>query len=149
MAALIFAKHDNASLNDATAKTLTAAKAIGVLVAGENAAGVAEAAARLDGVKKLIHVEGAGYGHRLAEPLTDLLVSMAGPYEHIVFPGKGKNMPMFIRDSIERGTVSRRKPAAQRGGGPGRNGGADGLRARRAIQRRLGATVIGPRPIGT
>ena len=98
MAILIVAKHDNAHLNDATAKTVTAAKAMGgeitVLVVGENAGAVAEAAAKLDGVTKVVHVEGAVYGHRLAEPLTDLVVSMAGPYEHIVFPAttSGKNV---------------------------------------------------------
>jgi electron transfer flavoprotein alpha subunit len=98
MAVLILAKHDNATLIDATAKTVTAAKAMGgditVLVAGENAGGVADAAARLDGVAKVIHVEGAGFGHRLAEPLADLVVAMAGPYEHIVFPAttSGKNV---------------------------------------------------------
>jgi len=98
MAVLILAKHDNAHLNDATAKAVTAAKAMGgditVLVAGENAGAVAEAAAKLDGVAKVVHVEGAGYGHRLAEPLTDLVVSLAGPYEHIVFPSttSGKNV---------------------------------------------------------
>ena len=98
MAVLILAKHDNASLNDATAKTVTAAKAMGgeitVLVAGADAGGVAEAAAKLDGVAKVIHVEGAAYGHRLAEPLADLVVSLAGPYDHIVFPAttSGKNV---------------------------------------------------------
>ena len=75
MAVLILAKHDNAHLNDATAKTVTAAKAMGgditVLVAGQDCAAVAEAAAKLDGVRKVIHVEGEAYGHRLAEPLTD------------------------------------------------------------------------------
>jgi electron transfer flavoprotein alpha subunit len=98
MAVLILAKHDNAHLNDATAKTVTAAKAMGgditVLVAGENAGAVAEAAAKLDGVNKVIHVEGAAYGHRLAEPLTELVRGMAGPFEHLVFPAttSGKNV---------------------------------------------------------
>jgi electron transfer flavoprotein alpha subunit len=98
MAVLILAQHDNATLNDATAKTVTAAKSMGgdihVLVAGENCAGVAEAAAKLDGVATVIHVEGAAYGHRLAEPLTDLVASLASPYDHIVFPAStsGKNV---------------------------------------------------------
>jgi len=98
MAVLILAKHDNATLNDATAKTVTAAKAIGgditVLVAGESCAAVAEAAARLDGVGRVIHVEGTAYGHRLAEPLTELVRGMAGDYEHIVLPAttSGKNV---------------------------------------------------------
>jgi electron transfer flavoprotein alpha subunit len=98
MAVLLLAKHDNAALNDATAKAVTAAKQMGgdvvVLVAGAGCAVVAEAAAKLEGVAKVLHVEGAAYGHRLAEPLTDLVVSLAGPYEHIVFPAttSGKNV---------------------------------------------------------
>ena len=98
MAVLILAEHDNETLNDATAKTVTAAKAMGgdiaVLVAGHDCAAVAEAAARLDGVAKVIHVEGEAYGHRLAEPLTELVRGMAGPYERIVFPSttSGKNV---------------------------------------------------------
>jgi electron transfer flavoprotein alpha subunit len=98
MAVLILAKHDNASLNDATAKTVTAAKAMGsdlhLLVAGENCATVAEAGAALDGVSKVIHVEAPAYAHRLAEPLTDLIAGMAEGYSHIVFPATttGKNV---------------------------------------------------------
>jgi electron transfer flavoprotein alpha subunit len=98
MAVLILAKHDNASLNDATAKTVTAAKAMGsdlhLLVAGENCAAVAEAGAALDGVSKVIHVEAPAYAHRLAEPLTDLIAGMAEGYSHIVFPATttGKNV---------------------------------------------------------
>jgi electron transfer flavoprotein alpha subunit len=98
MAVLILAKHDNKVLNDATSKAVSAAKQMGgditVLVAGQDCREVAEAVARLDGVKKVVHVEGEAYGHRLAEPLTELLQGMAGPYEHIVFPGttSGKNI---------------------------------------------------------
>jgi electron transfer flavoprotein alpha subunit len=98
MAVLILAKHDNAHLNDATAKTVTAAKAMGgdihVLVAGKDCGAVAEAAAKLDGVKKVIHVEGEAYGHRLAEPLTELVRGMADAYDHLVFPATttGKNV---------------------------------------------------------
>jgi electron transfer flavoprotein alpha subunit len=98
MAVLIIAKHDNKTLNDATAKTVTAAKPMGgditVLVAGQDAGAAAEAAARLDGVKKVLHAEGEAYGHRLAEPLTELVRGLAGAYEHIVFPAttSGKNV---------------------------------------------------------
>jgi electron transfer flavoprotein alpha subunit len=98
MAVLILAKHDNAALNDATSKAVTAAKAMGgeitVLVAGEDCGAVAEAAAKLDGVGRVVHVEGEAYGHRLAEPLTELVRGMAGDYEHIVFPAttSGKNV---------------------------------------------------------
>jgi electron transfer flavoprotein alpha subunit len=98
MAVLILAKHDNKTLNDATSKAVSAAKQMGgditVLVAGRDCKAVAEAAAKLDGVKRVVHVEGEAYGHRLAEPLTELVKGMAGGYEHIVFPGttSGKNI---------------------------------------------------------
>jgi electron transfer flavoprotein alpha subunit len=98
MAILILAKHDNAALNDATAKTVTAAKAMGgdihLLVAGMDCAAVAAAGAELDGVAKVIHVEGDAYAHRLAEPLTDLVHARAGEYSQIVFPATttGKNV---------------------------------------------------------
>ena len=92
MAVLILAKHDNAHLIDATAKTVTAAKAMGgditVLVAGENAGAVAEAASKLDGVRRVIHVEGAAYGHRLAEPraLPYSVRTRSGPFQRVTRP---------------------------------------------------------------
>jgi electron transfer flavoprotein alpha subunit len=98
MAVLIYAKHDNASLNDVTARAVAAARPLGgeihLLVAGEGCAAVAEAAAKLDGVAKVLHVEGPAYAHRLAEPLTALLHDLATGYDHIVFPATttGKNV---------------------------------------------------------
>ncbi len=98
MAVLILAKHDNIHLNDVTAKTVTAAAAMGgdihLLVAGEGCGPVAEAAAKIAGVSKVILVESPAYAHRLAEPLTDLILGMASAYDHIVFPGTttGKNV---------------------------------------------------------
>ncbi len=98
MAVLVYAKHDNSALNDATARTVSAAKSIGgditLLVAGENCAAVAAEAAKLDGVSAVLHVEGAQYAHRLAEPLTELIRGMADGYSHILFPATttGKNV---------------------------------------------------------
>ena len=73
MATLLLAEHDNKSLKDSTNKALSAAKAIGgdvhVLVAGKDAKAVADAAAKLDGVAKVLLAEGAAYEHALAEPL--------------------------------------------------------------------------------
>ena len=74
---------------DATAKALTAAKAMGdvtVLCASAGCGGAAEAAAKLDGVRKVLCADDAAYGHDLAEPLADLVVGMAGDYSHIVAP---------------------------------------------------------------
>jgi len=98
MATLLLAEHDNKSLKDATAKALTAAKALGgdvhVLVAGKDARGVADAAAKLDGVGKVLIADGASYEHMLAEPLAALLVSLAPGYDAIVAAATttGKNI---------------------------------------------------------
>src|SRR5271157_2504059 len=97
MPTLLLAEHDNVSLKDATLKALTAAKALGadvhILVAGKNCRAAAEAAAKLDGVTKVLLADADAYAHRLAEPLAALVVSLAGPYEAIVTPATttGKN----------------------------------------------------------
>ncbi len=98
MPTLLLAEHDNVSLKDATNKALTAAKAIGadvhILVAGHNCKAVAEAAAKLDGVKKVLLADAAPYEHMLAEPTAALVVSLAGPYETIMAAAttSGKNI---------------------------------------------------------
>jgi len=98
MTALLLAEHDNKSLKDATAKALTAAKALGgdvhVLVAGKDARGVAEAAAKLDGVGKVLLADGAAYEHMLAEPVAALIVALAPGYDAIVAAATttGKNV---------------------------------------------------------
>ncbi len=97
MTTLLIAEHDNKSLKDATNKALTAAKALGqpvhVLVAGKGARAVAEAAAKLDGVAKVLLADNASYEHMLAEPLAALVVSLAPSYDAIVSPSTttGKN----------------------------------------------------------
>ena len=116
MAILIVAEHDHASLSDQTAKAVSAASQIGgdvhVLVAGKNAKAAADAAAKLDGVSKVLHAEGDEYANRLAEPLAALVVSLAGSYDTLMAPAttSGKNvMPrvaalldvMQISDIIE------------------------------------------------
>jgi electron transfer flavoprotein alpha subunit len=98
MTTLLIAEHDNKVLKDATSKALTAAKALGgdvhVLIAGKDCKAVADAAAKLDGVKKVLLADGALYEHRVAEPLAALIVSLAGPYDAIVAPAttNGKNV---------------------------------------------------------
>ena len=90
MAVLLLAEVTNGELAmDATAKAVTAAKAIGdvtVLCAGASAAAAGDAAATIDGVSKVLVAEDASLGHRLAEPTAALIVSLAGDYEHIVAP---------------------------------------------------------------
>ncbi len=98
MTTLLIAEHDNKVLKDATAKALTAAKALGadvhVLVAGKECKAVAEAAAKLDGVKKVLLADAPLYEHAVAEPLAALIVSLAGNYDAIVAPAttNGKNV---------------------------------------------------------
>jgi electron transfer flavoprotein alpha subunit len=88
MAILLLAEHDNASLNDQTAKALTAASQIGgdvhVLVAGSGAQAAADAAAKLSGVSKVLLADDASLANSLAEPLAALIVSLAGSYDVIM-----------------------------------------------------------------
>jgi electron transfer flavoprotein alpha subunit len=98
MSTLLIAEHDNKALKDATAKALTAAKALGqdvhVLVAGKDCRTVADAATKLDGVKNVLLADGASYEHMLAEPMAALIQSLAGNYDAIVSPASttGKNI---------------------------------------------------------
>ena len=98
MTILLLAEHDNSALSEQTAKALSAASKMGgevhVLVAGENARAVADEAAKLDGVAKVLLAEGAPYAHHLAEPLADLIVKLAGSYEAVVAAATttGKNV---------------------------------------------------------
>jgi len=97
MPSLVLAEHNNRVLDEATAKSVTAASQISapvhVLVAGMNCAGVAEAAARLSGVEKVMLADDARYANILPEAAAELVLSLAGSYEAIVAPatanGKG------------------------------------------------------------
>jgi electron transfer flavoprotein alpha subunit len=97
MAVLLIAEHDNAHLKDATNKALTAALKLGgdihVLIAGHNAAPAAEAAAKLQGVAKVLHADAPFFERPLAEPMAELVVALAPNYEHILAPAttSGKN----------------------------------------------------------
>ncbi|MEL7254416.1 MAG: FAD-binding protein [Pseudomonadota bacterium] len=90
MSVLLLAEVNDGELSmDATAKAVTAAKQMGdvtVLCAGGSAAAAGEAAAKIDGVSKVIVAEDASLGHRLAESTAALIVSMADGYEHVVAP---------------------------------------------------------------
>jgi len=90
MAVLLLAEVNGAELAiDATAKALTAAKQMGdvtILCASAGCGIAAQAAATLDGVGKVLCADDAAYGNGLAEPISDLIVSLASDYEHIVAP---------------------------------------------------------------
>ena len=90
MAVLLLAEVNDGELSvDATAKAVTAAKAMGditVLCAGGSASAAGEAAAKIDDVSKVLVAEDASLGHRMAESTAALIVSLAGDYSHIVAP---------------------------------------------------------------
>jgi len=74
---------------DQTGKAVTAAQALGdvtVLCASAGCGDAAKAAASLDGVAKVLCADDAAYGNGLAEPIADLIVSLAGDYDHITAP---------------------------------------------------------------
>jgi electron transfer flavoprotein alpha subunit len=99
MAALVVAEHDNGALKPATLNALAAAKEIAgsdvdVLVAGKDCRGVAEAAAAVAGVRKVLLADDAAYDHGLAENVAPLLVKLAADYSHVLAPATtaGKNL---------------------------------------------------------
>ena len=97
MAILVYAEHDNKELKKATLNTVTAASKIGgdivVLVAGLGCEAVAEQAAKVAGVSKVLCASNPAFEHQLAENVAKLVVSLAGDYSHIVVPATttGKN----------------------------------------------------------
>ena len=101
MAVLLIAEVVNGELSvDATAKALTAAKSLGdvtVLCAGSGCQGAAAEAAKLDGVSKVLCVSDDAYGHDLAEPMADMIVSLAGDYSHIVAPSTAASKNIMPR----------------------------------------------------
>lgn len=98
MAVLILAEHDNARLNAATAKAVTAAGAIGgdvhVVVAGSGCGAVAEAAAKLAGVSKVLLADAPHLANALAEEVSALLLSLMPAYDVLIAPAtaSGKNI---------------------------------------------------------
>jgi len=98
MAVLLVADHTNAALGSATAKALTAAKALGgdvhILVAGADCGAAAGQAAKLAGVVKVLVADAAQYGHGLAEEVAPLIISLMPAYDAVVAAGTtgGKNV---------------------------------------------------------
>ncbi len=98
MSVLVIAEHEAGQLKPATLHTVTAAARIGgdihVLVAGSGAQGVAEAAAKVAGVAKVLLADAPAYAHGLAEPVSALIVGLAQGYSHLLAPATtfGKNV---------------------------------------------------------
>jgi electron transfer flavoprotein alpha subunit len=112
MAVLVIAEHDNQSLNTATRGTVTAAKALDsdvhALVAGSGALSVAQAAAALAGVTKVLHADGPAHAQPLAESLADQVLAIAKNYTAILFPATttGKNVAPRVAALLDVAQVS-------------------------------------------
>jgi electron transfer flavoprotein alpha subunit len=112
MTALVIAEHDNSSLKGATLNTVTAAVQCGgdvhVLVAGHNAGAAAAAAAQIAGVAKVIHADGEGLAHGLAENVAAQVLAIAGSYSHILFPATagGKNVAPRVAAKLDVAQIS-------------------------------------------
>ena len=90
MAILVIAEHDNASLKDATHKTVTAAAKMGgevdILVAGKGVKDVVAAAAKIDGVRAVIGVDHASLERQLAEAMETVVTGLMGGYDAVLAP---------------------------------------------------------------
>ncbi len=112
MAVLLLAEHDNKALAPATAKALTAARAFGgdvdILVAGEACKGVAEEAAKLEGVRKVLLAEAPQLTHRLAEETAATIVPLMANYNVLLAPATttGKNVLPRVAALLDVGQIS-------------------------------------------
>jgi electron transfer flavoprotein alpha subunit len=98
MTVLLLADHDNTALSGGVAKAVTAARALGqdvhVLVAGADSKSVAEAAAKLEGIGKVLHADAPQFDHQLAEEIAALIIGLMGGYDAVLAAAtaSGKNI---------------------------------------------------------
>ena len=112
MVALVIAEHDNASLKGATLNTVTAAAQCGgevhVLVAGAGCGAVAEAAAKIAGVSKVLVADAPHFADGLAENVAEQILAVAGSYSHILAPASayGKNILPRVAAKLDVAQIS-------------------------------------------
>ena len=112
MSCLVIIEHDNNEIAAATLHAVTAAQQIGgdidLLVAGENCADVAEAAAKIAGIGKVKLADDAVYAHHLAENLASLIVEAAGSYSHVLAAATtyGKNVMPRAAALLDKAQIS-------------------------------------------
>ena len=112
MSTLVIAEHDNSSLNPATLNAVTAAQAMGaeidILVAGANCGSVAEEAAKVAGVGKVLVADNAAYEHQLAENVSLLIADAGAGYDNIVAAAttNGKNTMPRVAALLDVGQIS-------------------------------------------
>jgi len=112
MSVLVYAEHDNAALKGATLNTVAAAQAIGgditILVAGSGCAAVAEEAAKVAGVSKVLLADNAAYANQLAENIAELVVEVAADYDNVLAAATtiGKNFLPRAAALLDVGMIS-------------------------------------------
>jgi electron transfer flavoprotein alpha subunit len=112
MAVLVIADHDNAALKDNTHKVVAAAQKLSsdvdVLVAGQGCKAVAEAAAKISGVRKVLLAESAELGQGLAEAMEALIVPLMAGYDAVLTPATsaGKNFSPRIAAKLDVAQIS-------------------------------------------
>jgi len=112
MGILVIAEHDNAEVKASTLNTIAAAKAIGgdidLLVAGGGCGGVAEAAAKLDGVTRVLVADAAHYADQSAENVAELISARASGYSHVLAPATtfGKNVLPRVAATLDVAQIS-------------------------------------------
>lgn len=112
MSTLVIAEHDNTQLKPATLSTITAAHQlraeITVLVVGHHCAKVADEAASVDGVNKVLLADAPAYEHLLAENLAELVVDIAKDFTHVLAPATtfGKNFMPRIAALLDVAQIS-------------------------------------------
>lgn len=98
MSILVIAEHDNKALNGATLNVVAAAQKVGgditVLVAGFGAQAVADQAAKVAGVSKVLLADDVAYANQLAENVAKLVAELGKGYSHILAASTttGKNI---------------------------------------------------------
>lgn len=111
MSILVIAEHDNEALKAATLNTVTAAAQLGevsLLVAGHNCSAVAEAAALIQGVSKVLVADAEQYAHPLAEALAPLVQAQAAGNSHLMAPATtfGKNLMPRVAALLDMAQIS-------------------------------------------
>ena len=112
MKTLVIAEHDNTSLKTATLNAVAAAAALGgdvdILVAGAGCGAVADAAAQVPGVSKVICADNGAYEHQLAENVSLLVAELGADYDNLLAPStaNGKNIMPRVAALLDVGQIS-------------------------------------------
>lgn len=112
MTILVIAEHDNTQLKPSTLNTVSAAAQLGgdihLLVAGHGCGAVADAAAKVQGVGKVLLSDDAHFAHALAEELSQLVTDLAGGYTHVLAPATtfGKNFMPRVAARLDVAQIS-------------------------------------------